>query len=351
LGVWTNVTPTNVDLTHTLGCGNYGVENVQADPNRPSDFYAFFHCQGLWKSVDFGRTWTGPINTGTNGATVSDCAGGIRLAPNGAGNPPILYEACIRGAAIGFWRSLDGGVNWTRFNIGPAGGRQDVYPPSVDRYDPQHLIMAGHEQDLLVESINGGQTWTGVAMNPGMLQGAGTAAISFINTGAPATTRGTWVWMAQASGGTYGTWRTANGGVSWTKVDNQEHLHGFSEAHQNANGDLYIAGVYSAKGWGILRSTDLGLTWTHLGGGFGQRAVWGTAKNLYGSKGGPTGLNTSDGPDFQLALQPGTGAWTSPATPAAMVQGASQATVSFDGAHAILVTANYGAGLWRYVEP
>ena len=179
-GAWVNVTPSNVNLTSTLSCGNYGTETVQADPNRPSDLYAQFHCQGIWKSVDYGKTWVGPINTGSNGATVTDCAGGIRLAPNGT-STPTLYLSCIRGAAIGFWRSLDGGVNWTHYAIAPApSNRQDVYPPMLDPYDPQHLIMAGHEQDLLVESVNGGQSWTSIPLNPGMLRGSGTGSISFI---------------------------------------------------------------------------------------------------------------------------------------------------------------------------
>jgi|GEM_PF-505597 len=349
-GTWVNVTPSNVNLSSSLSCGNYGTENVQVDPNQQSNFYAQFHCQGIWKSVDYGRTWTGPINTGTNGATVSDCAGGLRLAPNGAGNPPILYQACIRGAAIGFWRSLDGGVNWTRYNIAPAAGnRQDVYPPNVDPYDSQHLIMAGHEQDLLVESVNGGQTWTSVPVNTGMRTGSGTGAISFIKTGNAASTRGTFLWMAQQSGGVYGTWRTTNGGASWTQVDKNEHPHGFAEAYQpDASGVVYIAGAYGQSGWGVMRSADYGATWTHVGSNTNQRTVFGTPSAVYSSFSYPTGLGTTNEPDFQLTSQPGMSGWTSPATPSAMKQGASQAAVGFDGTKYSVVTANYGAGLWLY---
>jgi hypothetical protein len=39
---------------------------VQADPANPSHLYTMFHCQGVWKSTNYGTTWTGPINTGTN---------------------------------------------------------------------------------------------------------------------------------------------------------------------------------------------------------------------------------------------------------------------------------------------
>ncbi|MBC7840932.1 MAG: hypothetical protein H7099_01390 [Gemmatimonadaceae bacterium] len=353
LGVWTNVTPVNVDLTRELSCGNFGVENVQVDPNRRSDFYAQFNCQGIWKSVDYGKTWVGPINTGRNGSTVSDCAGGIRIAPGSTASPATLYLSCIRGAATGFWRSLDGGVSWSHYAIAPAAGnRQDVYAPSADPYDARHLIMAGHEQDLLVESIDGGQKWTRIAMNAGMRAGHGTGSIAFINTGSAATTRGTFLWLAQQSGGNYGTWRTTDGGASWTQVDKNEHPHGFAEVYQpDAGGVVYMAGAYSLKGWGVLRSTDYGVTWAHVGASGNQRVVFGTPKHVYSAFSYPTGLGASDGPSLQMAAQPGTGPWTQQKTPAAMKEGATQVAVGFDGTHYHLVSAHYGSGLWLYIEP
>jgi len=157
-GVWTDVTPNNVSLA-SASCGNYGVETVQADPGNPSNLYFEAHCQGIWKSTDFGLTWTGPINTGTNGAQVSDCAGGITIWPGSTAATPTLYLACIRGSGLGFWRSTDGGVNWTTYFVAPSGSsRQDYYPPVVDPYDGNHLVMAGHEMNYIVESTDGGQT-------------------------------------------------------------------------------------------------------------------------------------------------------------------------------------------------
>src|SRR3954467_9309986 len=67
-GRWVNVTPSNVDLVSDLDCGNFGTISIVADPARPSNLYTQFHCQGVWKSVDYGLTWTGPINTGRGGA-------------------------------------------------------------------------------------------------------------------------------------------------------------------------------------------------------------------------------------------------------------------------------------------
>src|SRR5438105_3140137 len=67
-GTWTDVTPREVDLVNMLACGNYGSITMVADPARPSDLYTQFHCQGVWKSVDYGLTWFGPINIEHGGA-------------------------------------------------------------------------------------------------------------------------------------------------------------------------------------------------------------------------------------------------------------------------------------------
>jgi hypothetical protein len=50
-GTWMNVTPDGVDLVNA-SCDSYGSTTMVADPARPSDLYAQFHCQGVWKSVD-----------------------------------------------------------------------------------------------------------------------------------------------------------------------------------------------------------------------------------------------------------------------------------------------------------
>jgi hypothetical protein len=355
-GTWINVTPAGVDLSNAPTCGNFGAITVQADPAQPSNVYTEFNCQGIWKSTDYGLTWTGPINTGTNAAAVGDCSGGITISPTSTANPPTIYEACIRGSGLGFWKSVDGGVNWLQYLVAPSGaGRQDYFPPVVDPYDQNHLLMAGHEQDFLVESVDGGQTWTNVPLVDGMKQNVGTslgsADIFFVNTGNAATTRGNWLWMAQGNGGHYGTWRTSNSGTAWVQVDTNEHA-GYAQIYQpDNNGVIFMAGENSALGAGVLRSTDYGLTWTHEGGASTEAVVLGTSKNLYAMYGFPIGAGGTNDPAFEVASQPGTGTWVSPGTPAGLTQGAAQISVVNDGTHNILVGAMFNNGVWRYIEP
>jgi len=344
-GVWTNVTPSAIDLNAMLGCGNYGTLSVVVDALHPAEVYAQFNCYGIWKSVDYGLTWNGPINTGSNGKTVSDCAGGITAANTAT---PTLFQSCIRGSGLGFWASTNGGVDWTKYNVAPGKDRQDFYPPTVDPYDNNHLLMCGHEMNVLVESTDGGHTWTSVNIDPKMDAPGGSAALVFVNTGSADTTRSTWIYSPQATGGTIGTWRTSDGGKTWTQVDHNEKEHSYWQIYQpDTAGVVYMAGVYSALGWGALRSPDYGKTWVHVGTAGNENIVFGTPKHIYTMDGCCGGVH------LQIGDPPGTGAWKASATPTAMATtwGAGSAVVTNDGTYSIIFTANWVAGLWRYVEP
>jgi fibronectin type 3 domain-containing protein len=352
-GTWVNVTPAAVDLTAGL-CGNDGTQSIGVDPANPSNLYAQFNCQGIWKSTDYGATWTGPINTGRSAAMVSDCVGGITVAPGGSGGHPAIYQGCIQGSGEGFWKSVDGGVNWTNYSVdsGPGPGRQDYYAPVVDPYDANHLIMAGHEHDSVVESNNGGRKWSAVPLNLGMLTLGRTGFVFFINTGDAATTRRTWLWIGEQNGGLNGTWRTTNSGATWVQVDTNEHPPGAAQIYQpDASGVVYMAGSNSILGQGVLRSADYGQTWTHVGLSNAESVVIGTSKNVYSMFGFPAGVGVTFDPSFELAAEPGTGTWVAPGTPASLTQGAAQISATNDGTNNILIGAMWNSGLWRYVEP
>src|SRR5262249_50468554 len=86
---------------------------------------------GLYKSIDGGDTWTGPLGTPFNGRSI----GTIAVTP---GNPNVLYVGITRGirglnstvgggvslipgaAQWGLYKSADGGVTWTFIHNGAA---------------------------------------------------------------------------------------------------------------------------------------------------------------------------------------------------------------------------------------
>lgn len=345
LSTWVNVTPSNADLTTSFACGNFGSTSATADPLHPTDVYTQFNCQGIWKSTDYGATWTGPINTGTNGAAVGDCGGGVTVSKNNTAPLAIIYESCIRGAGLGFWKSLDGGVNWTQYPITPTS-RQDYFGPVIDPYDPNHMLLIGHEFDSIVESVDGGQTWASVPLAAGMLTTNQSGSVSFINTGNAATTRTTFLFVARSGG--FGTWRTTDDGATWTQVDKNES----GGAYQfDTSGVVYLPGVDSAFGNGVLRSTDYGQTWAHVGNGGPESVVWATSKNVYAMFGAATGPGVSVSSNFEFAPQPGTGTYITPGTPPGLTDGTTAVTVVNDGTHNIFIGAMLNSGVWRYIEP
>jgi len=349
VGQWSNVTPGSISLVGSAyGGDNFGVQDVLVDPARPSDLYVFVCHQGVYKSTDYGLTYA-KVNTGTNGTMIdSGKPWGEGIHSNRCrdpNTPPTLYSAGSQG---GFWKSIDGGVNWTKHNL-PDDGKprpQDAYDVDVDPNDGKHLIVGFHEEPGLVESTDGGETWRSVTFASGMNSGTSWYPF-FIDTGVAATTRTTWLMISQTTA-TTGTWRTTDSGASWTKVEGNEHPHGQSQIFQY-KGVVYMAGVYGTNGWGVYRSTDFGATWTHLGSGAAQGVIYGTPKYIYAQASGAVGNGTIDQSQSERAAQPGTtwATWSEPA----MSNGPKRAAVTYDGTHYIIVGGNWNAGIWRYVEP
>jgi len=58
----------------------------------------------------------------------------------------------------------------------------------------------------------------------------------------------------------------------------------------------------------------------------------------------------NDAQNRQSAPQPGISGWARMSTPPAMAIGPAQAATVFDGTNYIILTANWRAGLWRFVE-
>jgi hypothetical protein len=352
-GHWVPVTPDGVSLTEGA-CGNYGTKSVQVDPVHPERLYTMFHCQGVFQSDDYGQTWNGPINTGENAAPVTDCAGLVALPPAKISEASMLYVACIRGSGTGFWRSTNAGVDFTNSVVAPGSERsgQQFYPPVIDPYDDLHLLMAGHGVSLLVESTDGGETWSENVLPETMSESPGTIGINFVDAGSAAATHGNWLWMGDQVGGTTGTWRTTDAGENWHNVESNRHTSGATQIYQpDTSGLLFMAGVYSDLGWGAFRSTDFGETWAHVGTGKQQAIVFGTPNSVYAMFGWGIGEAGIVDPALERSAHPGAGDWTEPGTPESMTQGPAQAAVTSDGVNHIVLTANYNAGLWRYVEP
>jgi hypothetical protein len=334
-GTWGSVTPPDVNLDFdwpTLQ-SNFGAQAVVVDPVRSSDLYAFFCYQGVWRSTDYGLTWA-KVSVGANGDVLDSgrpWAVGIDSSTSrDPADPPTLYTGFGYGSAQGFFRSRDGGRNWERFDV-PQG---DVYALAVDPSNGAHLLGGLHLDDGLIESTNGGETWQPLAVSGSSL------APYFAGA----------VWLAQAEVGcsACGLWRSTDQGAMWKQVESVQRAQGEGQLFDSGGGVLYLGGVYGSQGWGLYRSGDSGQTWANLlPDNVVKTGVIGTERTLYAWGGGAVEVD----PAFITSPRSDGVTWTPLVTPAEMRFGPKQAAVTRQGSHAVLVTASWRGGLWRYVEP
>jgi len=339
-GVWTDVTPAALNLTPTYDpSGNYGVNDVLADPARPGDFYAFVNYQGVWKSTDFGVTWAkisakgGPLDLGRAWGEAID-----KNPRRDPATPPRMYACQGYGPVRGVWVSTNGGVDWTRYS---NGGKNDhVYNFDTDPDDRMHVISANHDDDHCYESTDGGVKWTDKGeIIAGGVTGTHSSYVWFI-------TADTWLAVSEAGHGQHGTFRTTNRGATWTRVLPAEHAHGANQIFIDNGGVIYLPATD-----GIHKSADRGATWTRVST-LQASSVVATPSYLYASYGFPLLAHQFD-PNLQRAPRATGEPWSTGYTPRpAMVNGTKRAAVAYDGKHYVIVSGNWcAAGIWRYVEP
>jgi hypothetical protein len=324
----------------------FGPGAIVGDPARPSDLYVGAGNDGVWKSTDYGNTWT-RINSTIPGSPI-----GSPIAVAGT-TPATLWLNSGKGDGS-VYKSTDGGGSFTLMGGGQA---RDLYSIQVDPNDPTHLISGLHEADGLVESIDGGSSWHAVG-RAGWPAGGISWFPYFIDTGDPTTTRQTWFAIAQDGAAPV---ITHDGGTTWTipqglavasdaGAGGLQHPHGCTRLDQRGS-TLFVGGLYG-PGQGVYRSTDLGATWARVDSGQAPQAVvWSTPKNVYAM----WGWACSDcnlGTSFESSPQPGT-TWSNltSAVPAALVIGPNSIAVTSDGTHEIIVGVMWAEGIWRYVEP
>src|SRR5258707_7184780 len=112
-------------------------------PGQPNLFYMAAVNGGVWKTTDFGNTWT-PIfdDAGSSGSV-----GAIAVAPS---NPNVVYVGSGEGlqrpdlaVGDGIYKSTDAGKTWTHLGLRDA---QQITAIVVDPKDAQRVYVAaqGH---------------------------------------------------------------------------------------------------------------------------------------------------------------------------------------------------------------
>jgi photosystem II stability/assembly factor-like uncharacterized protein len=220
---WRNVGPFRGGRTRALA----GV------PGQPNVFYIGAVNGGVWKTNDYGRTWS-PIFDHESSASI----GAIAIAPS---DPNIIYVGSGEGlhrpdlsVGNGIYKSVDAGVTWT--HLGLREGQQ-ISVMAVDPRDPNRLFVAvaGHPygpnpERGIYRSTDGGQSFQKVLYKDENIGGNDVE----IDPSDPNTVYAT-LWD-----GREGPWEN---------------------------------GAWNGTGGGIYKSTDGGQTWNQLARGLPQDIV------------------------------------------------------------------------------
>jgi hypothetical protein len=287
---WTNITPPGLGLNPDGPFPPFGVDWVEVAPSNGNIVYCCVASTSLYRSNDGGLTWASvggnppfPSNFGST-TTYFDAPWSIRIDPNNVNNMYVTQG--VNGTTQGFWKSTDGGVNWTKpagfISAAAATGTQDVTQMGINPTNFNHILLSSHQNWSgmglsnagILESTDGGLTWTTHA--PVSTWPSGTQPPFFLYD-PPSGQGNASTWLIATNGNGY--WKTTNAGGSWTQVSTDDCTHGGNQIFYAPNGKLYSGGRTLP-----LISTDNGSSFARITNGlpvWSYYAVFGANGTLY----------------------------------------------------------------------
>ena len=255
--------------------GGTSVAKIVVHPTAPNTLWAVnaqgaagFVCTadpgtdtyGVRKSTDGGTTWTLVLGTAQTGVT--SYAYDLVLDPT---NPNVLYAAV---GGSGVWKTTNGGTSWSKLSGGlPVSslGRVDLAmsPANSQTLYAVFERATAHTQLGTWKTTNGGSSWTALPPVP-VGDVCMTTPLKDICTYASAPNYGFCdyaLYVEVAPSGTVylggvGLWRSTDGGASWLNACS-------AESHVDQHAAAFSPGgrVWTGSDGGVFRSDDGGVTW------------------------------------------------------------------------------------------
>ena len=254
-------------------------------PGVAGTFYIGVNNGGVWRTTDYGRTWTPIFDDQPTGSI-----GAIALAPS---DPRTIYVGSGEGlqrpdlsVGDGIYKSEDGGATWR--HLGLRDGQQ-IPALLVDPRDSKRVFAAvlGHPYGPNAErgvfrSTDGGETWT-----PVLQQDENTGAVDLAFDPANPQTVFAVLWAARQAPWEIGTswtlsahnglYKSEDGGTTWRQVT--AGLPGAADGLgriglgvvTSAPARLYAV-LGAKRGGGLYRSDDGGEHWRLVNG---DERLWG----------------------------------------------------------------------------
>ncbi|HTM31921.1 MAG TPA: hypothetical protein VL263_11470 [Vicinamibacterales bacterium] len=257
------------------------VAAVSGVPGRPGEFY-FGHVNGgVWKTINAGRTWT-PIFDDQPVASI----GALAVAPN---QPDTVYvgtgESTLRdstGYGNGVYKSVDAGRTWTHLGLDATQhiGRVAIDPRNADVVFVAAIgnLYAASPDRGVYKTTDGGKSWKKVLSrddNTGAVDVViDPANSSIVYASLWATRRAPWYTYAPSNSPGGGVYKSSDGGNTWRPLTGGLPTEavgriGIAVAPSNPR---RIYAVVDAKDGGLFRSDDAGETWRRA---TGDQRVWG----------------------------------------------------------------------------
>ena len=245
---------------------------VAGVPSQPNVFYIAQVNGGVWKTDDYGRTWTPIFDDQPTGSV-----GCIAVAPS---DPNVIYVGSGEGlqrpdlsVGDGIYKSVDAGRTWTR--LGLRDGQQ-IPQIAVDPRDANRVLVAvaGHpyaanEERGIFRSSDGGKTFEKVLYKD---ENIGGADVMFDPKNPDVAYAGLWEarqgpWENAAWNGTGGgVYKSTDNGKTWKQLSGglPDNIIQANIAIAPSAPNRLFASLALSPGLVIYRSDDAGETWSKI---------------------------------------------------------------------------------------
>jgi photosystem II stability/assembly factor-like uncharacterized protein len=245
---------------------------VAGVPSQPNVFYIAQVNGGVWKTDDYGRTWTPIFDDQPTGSV-----GCLAVAPSDSN---IIYAGSGEGlqrpdlsVGDGIYKSTDAGRTWA--HLGLRDGQQ-IPQIAVDPRDPNRILVAvaGHPYGPNAErgifrSVDGGQTFDKVLYKDENIGGADV----LIDPSSPDVVYAA-LWEARQGPWENAAWNGTGGGVfkstdngkTWRQLSGglPDNIIQANLAISPSSTNRLFASIALSPGLVIYRSDDGGESWTKI---------------------------------------------------------------------------------------
>lgn len=241
-------------------------------PSQPNVFFIGVNNGGVWKTDDYGRTWS-PIFDDVPTGSVGDLA----VSPS---NPNVIYVGTGEGlhrpdlaVGDGMFKSIDSGENWEHVGLDDV---QQVSRVIVHPTNPDVVFVAGlghpygaNEMRGIFKSTDGGKTWKKTLF---INQNTGAIQVEMDPNNPNILFAAMWEhqegpWEnAKFSGPHSGLFKSTDGGETWRNLTEglpgaEQGLGRIGIAIAASNSKRMYATVDSRENGGVYTSTNAGESW------------------------------------------------------------------------------------------